>query len=118
MHRHPQAFLGQTKNLGEEGPAETNSIALEVIAKTEITQHLKEGVMTRGVANVFQVIVFAASPHTLLRRAGPGVRPLLETEKGFLKLIHARIGEQQGGVVVRHERARGHPCMALFFKIR
>ena len=53
-----------------ELPSPGNGFFLEVVTKTEIAQHFEKGVMPRGIADIVEVIVLAASPHALLRRCG------------------------------------------------
>lgn len=38
----------------------------EVVAEAEVTQHFEEGVVTRGVTDVFRVVVFTARTHATL----------------------------------------------------
>ena len=80
---------------------------LEVVAEREIAQHLEEGVMPGGVADIVEVVVLAAGAHALLRGGGAAVRALLQAGEDVLELDHAGVGEQQGRVVVRDERRRG-----------
>jgi hypothetical protein len=42
-------------------------MVLEIVAEREVAEHLEEGVMTRGIADVVEVIVLAAGAHALLR---------------------------------------------------
>ena len=64
--------------------------------------------MAAGVADIFQVVVLAARPHAFLRGGGAGVVALLESEENVLELVHAGVGEQQGGVVRGDERGTAH----------
>ena len=41
-------------------------LLLEVTPKGKIAEHLKKCVVPRRVANIFQIIMFATSPHTFL----------------------------------------------------
>ena len=90
---------------------------LEIITKAEITQHLEEGVMTGGIADVIQVIVLAAGPHTALGRGGSAVMAGIAAQEDILELVHAGIGEQQRGVVVGDQGAGGHHLVALSAEI-
>ena len=54
--------------MGQKLPAITNRLALEVIAKTEIPEHLKESVVSGGVSHIFQIVVLATRTHTFLSR--------------------------------------------------
>ena len=86
---------------------------LEIVAEAEVAQHLEEGVMACGIADVFQIVVLAAGAHAFLRAGGAGVGSLVEAEEYVLELVHARIGKQQGGVVARHQAAGGHNGVAF-----
>ncbi len=118
VDRDPELFLGQVQPLvgGQEGPGEGDRIALEVIAEAEVAQHLEEGMVARGVADVFQVVVLAACAHALLAADGAGIGALLGTQEAVLELVHAGVGEQQGRVVVRDQRTGGDSGMALLFE--
>jgi len=86
---------------------------LEVIAKAEIAEHFKEGVMARGITNVFQVVMLAAGAHALLCGGRAVVGALVKAQEHVLELIHASIGKQQGRVIVRNEGARRNDLVAL-----
>ena len=102
---HPQLVFGQLENTGQEGPGEIDRIFLEVIAKAEIAEHFKEGVVTGGVTDVFQVAVLAAGTHALLAAGRSGVGTFFLTQETVLELVHPRVGEQQGRVVIRDQGA-------------
>ena len=116
VNRHPQLVLGQLEHLGEQFPGVADGVLLEVVAKAEIAQHLEEGVVTCGVAHVLQIVVLAAGTDALLRRGGARVGPLVKAQEHVLELVHARIGEQQRGVVTRHHGAGGHDGVSLGLK--
>ena len=86
---------------------------LEVVAKAEVAQHLEEGVVAAGEADVFEIVVLAAGAHTLLRSGGAVVVTALDAEKDVFELVHARIGEQQCGVIRRHQRGGVHAAVPL-----
>jgi orotidine-5'-phosphate decarboxylase len=69
--------------------------------------------MPSGIADVFQVIVLAAGTHTFLGGRGTRVAALVEAEKHVLELVHPGVGEQQGRILVRHQRTRGHDLVTL-----
>ncbi len=60
--------------------------------------------MARGIADIFQVIMLAACAHAFLARCSTGVGAFVEAKKDVLKLVHPRVGEQQGRIVSRHQR--------------
>jgi hypothetical protein len=100
----------------EQLPGEANGLLLEVIAKGPVAQHLKEGVVVAVLADIVEVVVLAAGADALLRVGGAlelckvGGRVNGALENGLV-LVHARIGEEQGGVGERDHRGRGH-CRA------
>ena len=103
MHGHPQPLGRQAQGLGEKVPGELDGLTLEVVTKTEVAEHLEEGVVARCVAHVFEVVVLAAGSHAALAAGGAHIRARLRAQERILELVHARIGEQQRGVVARHQ---------------
>ena len=70
-----QPVLGEPELLGDQVPGEFDRERLEIVAEREIAEHLEEGVVARGVADVVEVVVLAAGAHAFLRgrrRAGRG----------------------------------------------
>jgi hypothetical protein len=63
-----QLRLGQAPLLGQEIPGEFDRMLLEVVAKGEIAEHLEEGVVARGKADIVEIIVLAAGAYAFLRR--------------------------------------------------
>ena len=104
VYGHHQAVLGEGKILGDQLPGIRDRLLLEVVAKTEIPQHLEKRVMPRGVADIVEVVVLAAGAHAFLRRRGTHVVPLLLAGEHVLELHHARVGEHQRGIIARHQR--------------
>ena len=118
VHRDHQLVLRQAQPLrrGQELPGVMDGITLEVIAEAEVAQHFEEGVVTGGVTDVVQVIVLATGTHALLAGGGTGVATLFQTEEAVLELVHAGVGEQQGRVVVRNQRAGRDAGVPLLFE--
>ena len=106
-----QALLVELKVLGEQLPGEQDRLLLEIVAEGEIAEHLEEGVMARGVADIVEVVVLAAGAHALLRRGCARERPLFLSGENILERHHAGIGEHQRRIVARHERRRWHDLM-------
>src|SRR5207248_5709537 len=77
-------------------------------AEGEIPQHLEERVMPGGEAYVLEIIVLSARPHALLAGRGAGVVARLAPGEDVLELVHPRVGEEQGRVVLRNERGALH----------
>src|ERR1019366_10446926 len=81
-----EPVFGDAKPLrrGDQLPGALDSFLLEVVAEAEIAQHLEEGVVAIGEADVLQVVVLAAGAHALLRRGGARVVALLDAEEDVL----------------------------------
>ena len=62
--------FGRSRSFVRNSQGEDDGFFLEVIAETEVTEHLEERVVTRGRAHVFEVVVLAADADALLRRGG------------------------------------------------
>jgi hypothetical protein len=60
--------------------------------------------MTVGEPDIFQVVVFAAGANAFLRGCGTFIVASFEAEEDVFELIHARVGEEQRGIVGRNER--------------
>ena len=101
---------------GDQFPGERDGIALEVVAEAEVAQHLEEGVVAAREADVFKVVVLAAGADALLRSGGARVVALLRAKEKVLELVHAGVGEQQRGIVGRHQRRRVHAAVPLRLK--
>ena len=66
---------------------------LEVIAEAEVAQHFEERVVTRRVADVFQVVVLSPRAHTALRGHRAHVFAFLFAQKTVCELVHAGVGK-------------------------
>ena len=113
IDRDQQLLFRQAPHAGQQLPGVGDGIALEVVAEAEIAQHFEEGVVAGGVADLVEVVVLAAGAHAALAGRGAGVAALLGAQEHVLELDHAGVGEQQGRVVARHQRARRHHGVAL-----
>ena len=95
---------GEPLRRRDQLPRKRDGIALEVIAKAEVAQHLEKSMVPAGEADVFQIVVLAAGAHALLRSGGTVVVTPLHAKKYIFELVHARVGKQQCGVVRRNQR--------------
>src|SRR5690606_18656708 len=86
-----QVLLGDLQLFGDELPGEADGVALEVVAKGEVAEHLEEGVVPGRVAHLLEVVVLAAGADALLagRRPAIALRGLLEPEEDLLELDHS-----------------------------
>ena len=108
IHRHPEFFFRQAVDTRQQFPRKVDGITLEVIAKAEVAQHFKECVMTCGITDILQVIMFATRTHAALRRGCTCIRTFVLPQKHIFELNHPRIGEKQGGIISRNQRAGRH----------
>src|SRR5918999_3390861 len=118
VNRHAKERWVDRELLGDELPREGDRFALEVIAKGEVAEHLEEGVVTRGMADLFQVVVLSAGANAFLRgRRSATERRFLETEEHLLELHHAGVREQQRRIIARHERGARANSVTLMAEI-
>ncbi len=113
VDRGPQLVGRQLVDLGQQFPGPGQALALEVVAKTPVAQHLEERMVARGITDVFQVVVFAARTQAGLHRGRTHVRALVGAQKHVLELHHARVDEHQRRIIARHQRARRHHGVTL-----
>src|SRR5258708_19684740 len=66
-----------------------------------------------GEADIFQIVVLAASAHTFLCRCGAGVVAFFQAKKNVFELVHPGIGKEQRQIPMRHQRTTAHPAVAL-----
>ena len=65
-----QSLLRQAEFFRDQIPGKLDGAVLEIVAKREIAEHLEEGVVARGVADIVEVVVLAAGAHAFLRARG------------------------------------------------
>ena len=106
-----EPVLRQAEVAGQQLPGVGDGAFLEVVAEGEVAEHLEEGVMPGGIADVVEVVVLAAGAHALLAGGGAGVVAVLEAGEDVLELDHARVGEHQRRVVARHQRRGGNDAV-------
>ena len=109
--------LARPRSLRQELPGEGDRVLLEVVAEREVAEHLEERVVARGDAHVLEVVVLAAGAHALLGRGRARVVALLLAQEHVLELVHARVGEQQRGVVLGHERRALDDAVAALLEV-
>ncbi len=115
VNRNPQFFLGQTKPLraGQQFPGVTDGVAFEIITEAEVTQHFEEGMVTRSVTHVFQIVMLTTGTHTTLRGRGSHIITFVQPQENILELVHPGIGKQQRRIIVWHQRTTGDDLMSF-----
>ena len=76
--------FGEAEVLGQQLPGELDRAFLEVVAEREVAEHLEEGVVARGVADVVEVVVLAAGADAFLRGRARAAGPVSGPVKTFL----------------------------------
>ena len=107
-----ELVFGKAVFFGDQVPGELDGFGFEVVAEGEVAEHFEESVVAAGVADVFEIVVFAAGADAFLGGGGAGVIAGFEALEDLFELVHARVGEEQGGVVGRHERTAAHDAVA------
>mmetsp|Transcript_16638 Transcript_16638/g.30522 ORF Transcript_16638/g.30522 Transcript_16638/m.30522 type:complete len:613 (+) Transcript_16638:1354-3192(+) len=108
--RSIKAIFVQSEYLGKESPRPVDDFLLKVVSETPVSKHFKKGVVIHVLSNIVQVVVLASCTDALLgvactfQLAKLSVGICLSQEQGLV-LRHARVDEQQRGVVVRHHGA-------------
>jgi len=90
---HGQPVRRYAPGLGDQGPGMDDRLFLEIVAKGEIAQHLEEGMMPCGIADIVEIIVLAAGADAFLARRRRGIAALLDAGEDILERDHARIDE-------------------------
>ena len=106
--RSPEPVFGHPPDLREQLPGPGDGLLLVIVAKGPIAEHLEESVVVSIVPYILQVIMFTGNPHDLLGVGSPRVLPFLQAQEDVLELIHPSVGEQQRGIIARHQRRAGH----------
>ena len=104
IHRNQKPVFRQTVFLCHKVPGELNRTILEVIAEREIAEHLEEGVMSRRIADILQIVMLSPGAHTFLRRHRPVIIAMLCPGENVLELNHPGIGEHQRRIITRYQR--------------
>ena len=94
---------------GQELPAPRDGLMLEVIAEGEVAQHLEIGAVAGGVAHVVDI----AGADALLAGADAVAGGLLLALEPGLHGGHAGVDQQDGFVVLGHQRKAGQAQMAF-----
>ena len=114
---HPELARVETHLLGDELPREVDRPVLEVVAEREVAEHLEEGAVPVGAADVVEVVVLPARPDGLLNGGNARCDRLFDPEKPPLHRLHARDDEERRGVVGRRDHGRrGTPHMTLLLE--
>ena len=112
-HGGVQLGLVDLVHFGQQFPGPVDGLGLEIVAETPVAQHLEHGVVPSVVAHGFEVIVLSADAQALLAVGGAGELRGGVAQENVLELVHARVGEHQGRVVLDDHRGGGDHGVAL-----
>ena len=76
-----QAVFFQAPDFGEQLPGPSDGFFFEVVAERPVAEHFEECVVVGVLADVVEIVVFAAGANALLRVGGALVGPRLGAEK-------------------------------------
>ena len=107
--REPFGVQPEPLLAGQKLPRPVDGLALEIVAEAEVAQHLEEGVVVGGAADVVDV----ARAQAFLAGRGPGELQLAAAEEMVLELVHAGRREQHRGVPAGHQHVAGPADAAL-----
>ena len=107
-----QPLRVETKLLREALPRHGDRFHFEVIAEGPVAQHLEEGVVVDVLPDIVQIVMLPAGADAFLGvggagQGGHGVVGGHGPEEERFVLVHARVGEEEGRVVVRDYRGGG-----------
>ncbi len=103
------------ETLGRELPSPGDRLGLEVVAEAPVAEHLEEGEVASGVADLLDV----GRPEAFLDVGQARARRLLAAEEVGLERLHPGGRQQHRGVVDRgHERGRRHDAVAPLLEER
>ena len=114
VYGYVELVFGNFQNLSEEFPGPGSGFFLEVVAKGEVAQHFKVGAVAVGLADVFNV----GGADALLAAGALGVGCGFGMQEVVLQGCHARVDEQQAGVILGHKGSTGKAGVVLAFKER
>ena len=109
----PEPVGIEPEHLCDQLPRPGDGLGLEVVAEAEVAEHLEEGEVAVGAADLVEVVVLATGPDALLDRDRPPVARRLVTHEERLERDHPRVGEQQARVDRDGARRRHHRVAPL-----
>ena len=109
VNRDPERVDIDAELVDQELPREVDGAGLEVVAKREVTEHLEEGAVPGGQADLVDV----RGAEALLHRCQSRRWRLIDLQEVGLELLHAGRGQQHRRVVARrHERRARNDLVA------
>jgi hypothetical protein len=117
IDRDPHLILGQTPLMDQKIPSHLDGPFFEIISKGEVSQHLKEGMVSGRLPHILQIVVFSSSSNALLGGNGPFVIASLFGQKDTLELNHSSVGKKEGRIFLGNQRGAGDDAMPSLCKV-
>ena len=108
---NPELVFWKFDDFRQEFPCPRNRLPLKVIAKGEVSKHLKEGLMTRRTSDILDV---SGTNRTLTGNNTVSGRLHLSCKKR-LQRCHTRTNQKKRRIIFRHKGVTGQTKVALFF---
>mmetsp|Transcript_9357 Transcript_9357/g.15007 ORF Transcript_9357/g.15007 Transcript_9357/m.15007 type:complete len:626 (+) Transcript_9357:1284-3161(+) len=94
----------------EAFPSHGDGFLLEVVAKTPVSQHLKEGVMVRVLPDIVEIVVLSTGADAFLGvgrtfQGRHGEVGITRSQEQGLVLVHSSVGEEQRWIINGNARA-------------
>jgi len=115
--RKPKPLQGQLPAVDQQVPGVLNGLALEVIAKRKVAQHLEERVVPWAWPDVVEIVVLTADAHALLAGGRALIGSLLHAQEDIFELDHAGVDQQQRWIVAGNEAAALYKGVAIGAKV-
>jgi hypothetical protein len=116
-NRDDEPIRVQPVPVRQEVPCEVDRLGLEVVSEREVAEHLEEGVVSRALADVIEIIVLSRDPHALLRAGRSAVVPRLLPQEDPLELDHSGVREHERRIPIRNQRRRRHGPMIPLLEV-
>ena len=117
VDRRVEAVGGKAPAFNDQLPCPLDRFGFEIISKRPVSEHLEKGVVIGVVADILEVVVFAAGADALLRVGCAGwiVGGFFDAEEIRHEGIHAGVGEEQSGRL-RQQRCGWHDAVLFLAK--
>ena len=89
----------------------------KIIAKREVSQHLKKCMVPVGAAYVLKIVVLTAYPHAFLAGSRTFIGTVFVAQKDILELVHSCVGKKQCRIVERDQRRTGDDFVVSLLEI-
>ena len=93
----------KSPDFGQQFPRMGDRLFLEIIAERKIAEHFKKCVMPRSIADIVEVIMLAARPHTFLAGSRTRNSAVFKAGKHIFERHHPGVDEHQCRVIIRHQ---------------